>query len=94
MEDFKNASGENPSLDVMNCPKQASILFHPNADVEVWRRGPSDLSPSASFIDANSARNEGDDLFFFGELHLDVRLLHSLINILLLGQSRCFLRSN
>ena len=34
VEDFKNASGENPFLDFFNCAKQALILPHSNADVE------------------------------------------------------------
>ena len=34
VEDFKNASGENPFLDLFNCAKQALILPHSNADVE------------------------------------------------------------
>ena len=37
VEDFKNASGENPFLDLMNCPKQGLILPHSNTNVEVWR---------------------------------------------------------
>ena len=32
MEDFKNASGENSFLDLMNCPKQGLILPHSNAN--------------------------------------------------------------
>ena len=34
MEDFKNASGENPFSDLFNCAKQALILPHSNANVE------------------------------------------------------------
>ena len=34
VEDFQNASWENPFLDLFNCAKQALILPHSNADVE------------------------------------------------------------
>ena len=34
VEDFKNACGENPFLDLFNCANQALILPHSDADVE------------------------------------------------------------
>ena len=78
MEDFKNASGENPFLDLMNCPKQGLILPHSNADVDVWRWERCDMSAGQS-SEMHFPPEAREMTFFFGKHHVHVRLLNFIL---------------